>query len=609
MIELLDHARDQYRFYTERDTITDSMAWDRIQDITNNAVYFLYELWKDRGFEDPDKAPLSDIEVDMFKFICDDRYFRRCALGCRGIGKTHEIAAFMTFRWKQDRNRQILLVSKSKDEAKKTLSLVRNWLDSVWFLTDLAPEMHSKDTTSAFAIAGTDGQRQNSMSVLGIGGQLEGNRAHDVIGDDIETKSNSKTLEARQELKRLWDESIRIVYPRKRPGDNFSIVAIGTPKHEDTIYLELKKQGYKVQSYPIRYPKDGVKTIELAPIMVERMATGLARPWEPSLPHRFNSDWVAIRESSSYHEFLREDMLVADLGDTARYPIKINNLIVTSVDRNLAPLRIVWGTSNHNGSTAIEDIDVHGLPGDRLYSPIHVDGSDWQPYTCTKASIDPAGKGNDRTGVAIGSMLAGMIWVKAVHGYQGGDRQETMDAIVAELHRWNAREVYVECNIDTFGHYVNLMEAAIKRRREMIDQFPLDPQDWSCAVIPKRAKGQKEDRIIGVLGPVINQHRMVIDRAAIAPEQPFDLDNDLQFQMSRITLQPRCLPEDGKIDALASLVQELESSTRADPYTAAEKIKQSRIDEMAKMQCSLHAAAVKLTGGKGKAQNFARHRG
>lgn len=604
----LSQAKEAYRDFTASEMTTD-LARSRLDLIQQDQVYFLYELWKDRGFEEPDKAPLGEIEEDMFNFLCDDRYFRRCCLGFRGVGKTHLVATFMSRRWRVDRTRQILLISKSKDEAKKTLGLVREWLNSVWFLLDLAPGLHEKDTTSSFSVAGTVDQRQPSMSVLGIGGQLEGNRAHDVIGDDIETKSNSKTLEARTELKRLWDEALRIVYPRKKPTDNYSIIKIGTPKNEDTIYLTDLKQGYRVQSYPIEYPAGDIKVISPAPIIVQHMADGKARPGDPTCPRRFNRDWIAIRKSSSEHEFLREDMLVADLGDAARYPLKLGNLIVTSVDRDLAPLRIVWGTSNHNGSTAIEDLPCHGLPEDRFYSPVHIESGDWAPYTCTVAAIDPAGRGNDRTGLAIGKMLAGMIWIPSVKGYRGGASAETMDTIVEELHRWNTREVRVEGNIDVFGAYVNLLEQAVRRRVEVQDQYPTYPQNWTCAVVDHRSQGRKEERIIAVLGPVINQHRMVMNRDCFVLEEPFDLDNDLAFQISRISLMPNCLPEDGKIDALAQVVKALEDATRADPEKAASKVKGARLDELAKMQNSLYAAAKRLVGGRDGTGTFTRHRG
>ena len=78
-----------------------------------------------------------------------------------------------------------------------------------------------------------------------------------------------------------------------------------------------------------------------------------------------------------------------------------------------------------------------------------------------------------------------------------------------------------------------------------------------------RHNTQKERRIIDVLEPVMNQHRLVIDKKVIQtdydscqhlpPEQA--LRYQLMYQMTRITAERGALSNDDRLDALAMAVQ------------------------------------------------------
>ena len=64
------------------------------------------------------------------------------------------------------------------------------WIGTVAFLKHLTPG-DSKQRLR-FNVAGrTVASRQPSVTAVGIGGQTEGNRAHTIIADDIETLDNS----------------------------------------------------------------------------------------------------------------------------------------------------------------------------------------------------------------------------------------------------------------------------------------------------------------------------------------------------------------------------------------------------------------------------------
>ena len=77
-----------------------------------------------------------------------------------------------------------------------------------------------------------------------------------------------------------------------------------------------------------------------------------------------------------------------------------------------------------------------------------------------------------------------------------------------------------------------------------------------------RHNTQKEKRIIDVLEPVMNQHRLIVDKRVIQsdydscqhlPESA--LRYRLMYQMTRITAERGALTNDDRLDALAMAVQ------------------------------------------------------
>jgi hypothetical protein len=78
----------------------------------------------------------------------------------------------------------------------------------------------------------------------------------------------------------------------------------------------------------------------------------------------------------------------------------------------------------------------------------------------------------------------------------------------------------------------------------------------------KWARGSKEARIIDTLEPVMNQHRLVVDRKLI--ERDYDSTRSyagedqqpyrLFYQMTRITKEKGCLAHDDRLDAVAGAV-------------------------------------------------------
>lgn len=528
-------------------------------------AFFITELFKLH----PEYAQIGEMEADICRWVADSSNPLRGALAPRSVGKTHfGSAGYAAWRLLRDPDTKILIVSKSKiPQARDTVRLIRGWLRTVWFLRHLDPSLNENDgatdQTFQFDVAGSSESKTPSVLAQGIDGAITGSRAHLVIGDDIETDDNTKTVDARQAL----DQKVNELFNIATFGEK-EVVYFGTFWHEQSVYLKLAERHFKFRTWPFTYPLAGEKFLGLAPIIEERLKAG-ATPGTPTFDHRYGQDEVIRRQSQGRTNWLMQHQLVCNLASTNRYPLKLADLIVFPVQRDKAPVTIAWGTSNDRGGPTAIEMPIVGWEGDRLHAPIMFDQT-WTAYTGTKAWIDPAGRGEDRTGLAIVSHLAGMLYVKGVYGLPGGASSESMDRIVELLKRHGVRDCYVETNIDAFDLYFPLLESAVRKASVPAGVDLAYPEGWHCSLEKRHSTGQKELRIIAALEPVSSDHRLVVHPDALRPDPAEPAHQELQFQFSHLTKERKSLKEDGKLDALAGCVSEWMDSLRLNPAKAAE---------------------------------------
>lgn len=569
---------------------------------------------------------MSDIEMDMVLFGLTGPP-RRGILGARGLGKTMSVTCPLV-AWRAYRafyrfategvlcpDRKFILISKASTEARKTIALIREWIDHVWFLRHLAPQDDQNDRSDFFdfgpAIRGSS--RQPSVSAFGNIGQLQGNRGHTIIPDDFETKANTQTQEAREALMAIAAEFDSIAFPDApgaldKPIDPGEVCVIGTYNNEDSAYKKLAKLRmpdgrliFTFRTYPLAAPARTDRFLNLAPIIRDKLESGSIQYTEggnyhlnPLFPRRFDAENIGKKMAHGRHEFAMQHMLISDLDDSLRYPLRLCDLIVHDVPRDQAPLTIVWGRRDHNGQTDVKDIPVLGLPGDGLHYPIAVDRV-LAPYNATKAVIDPAGAGRDKTGLACAGFLNGIFWVKHCRGHTGGVADTDLEALALRLRELNCREVWVEINIDIFdidpgnlkGTFAPLLEVQLRKLAITPGQNALYPEGWSCSVQTFRVSGMKEARICDTLAPVLGSHRIVMDPACLIPEPGAPEHESLQYQFSRIQRVRKCLKEDGAIDALASLVskfQGVSAGVRTDPNKQRDSREAQQIKALLKRQ-------------------------
>jgi hypothetical protein len=239
-------------------------------------------------------------------------------------------------------------------------------------------------------------------------------------------------------------------------------------------------------------------------------------------------------------------MLDTSLSDAEKFPLKMADLVVTSVNPSTAPDSVVWCSDPQN---VIKDLPIVGLPGDYFYSPMQLQG-EWHPYTETICSVDPSGRGTDETAAAYISQRNGFLYLHEVFATRDGYSDNTLLAILKRCKKYGVTKLVIETNFGD-GIVGELFKKHLQQTKQAID------------VEEVRANVRKEDRIIDSLEPVLNQHRLVVDRSVVdwdftsnkdaAPEER--LLYMLFYQMSRMCREKGAIKHDDRLDALAQGVK------------------------------------------------------
>jgi hypothetical protein len=239
-------------------------------------------------------------------------------------------------------------------------------------------------------------------------------------------------------------------------------------------------------------------------------------------------------------------MLDTSLSDAEKFPLKMADLIVTSVNPTKGPDNIVWCSDPRN---VLKDLPTVGLPGDYFYSPMQIQG-EWTDYQETICSVDPSGRGADETAATFISQKNGFLYVHEMCAYRDGYSDKTLLDILRTCKKYNVTTLLIESNFGD-GIVAELFKKHLQQTRQRI------------LVEEVRANVRKEDRIIDTLEPILNQHRLIVNRAVIdwdynsnreaAPEER--LLYMLFYQMSRMCREKYAVKHDDRLDSLAQGVK------------------------------------------------------
>lgn len=213
-----------------------------------------------------------------------------------------------------------------------------------------------------------------------------------------------------------------------------------------------------------------------------------------------------------------------------------SDLIVFDIDREVAPIRIVWASAPDQ---VVNDIPAVGFMGDRLHRPMYV-SKDIEEFTGALMTIDPSGRGGDERGYTVTKMLRGMVYLRRAGGIPGGYSETSLETIVHITRAEKVKTILVESNFGD-GMFSTLLEPVLRRI-------------YPCTIEEVRSTGQKERRIIDTLEPVLNQHRLVVDAALLRADQKDEPKFQLFHQLTRITRDRGSLRHDDRLDALAMAI-------------------------------------------------------
>ena len=542
---------------------------DYILKLAAEFPFFLREFW---AAMDLDKyGRIGWFEEDIAEFVQNGPE-RRGVLAYRSSGKTHFITtAYSCWRLYRDPDWKISIFSKSAGFAGRITGYVRDALGICPFLQHLKPRKDQKDTAIEFMVNGASASKQPSIRGIGIGSQTAGNRANTIIGDDIEDATNSMTVDARD---RLFNAAIGLnaqlfkvneEIPLEHPSNQRDMIFVGYIEHEtDSVYKRLRNAGFDIRSWPLVYPSsdDRKFIISLAPTLAEKLAKDPGLIGMPC-PPRVSMETVIKHQGLGKLYFDRNFKLLCRDTDSSLYPLRLGDFMVLNVDPFRAPVHVLYGQNDHNGSTAL-DIPVVTLDGGRLHRPAHV-GPEIAPYQGTRGFVDPAGKGADETGVASVGMLAGLFWIKGCTGFPGGNSNDALDQIALFFRRTNTTYIQYETNIDIFDAFGPALNIALHRHFLKPGQDPLFPEGWKATLEPVHNTGQKESRIIRVIEPLLSTHRLIIDPRSITLDQDSSPVYQLQHQLARLTHERECLVHNDRIDALSGALAQWTAESRTSP--------------------------------------------
>merc|ERR1712159_703439 len=463
----------------------------------------------------------------------------------RGVGKSWITGAFVLWTLFKDPEKKIMIISASKERADNMSIFLQKIIIETPWLSHLQPKSDDARLSRISFDVNCSPHQAPSVKSVGITGQLTGSRADPMILDDVEVPGNSMTELMREKLLQLCTEAEAILTPK----DDSRIMYLGTPQTTFTIYRKLAERSYRPFVWPSRYPRKGkLSQYEglLAPQIQEDLDMG-ADEWSVTDPDRFSDDDLIEREAAmGRSNYMLQFQLDTSLSDAEKFPLKMADLVITSVNPESAPDAVVWCSDPQN---VIKDLPTVGLPGDYFYSPMQLQGT-WDSYTETICSVDPSGRGSDETAAAYLSQKNGFLYLHEMRAYRDGYSDTTLLDILRGCKKYNVTTLLIESN---FGD--GIVAELSKKHLQQTKQ--------SIFVDEVRANVRKEDRIIDALEPVLNQHRLIVDRGVIdwdynsnpdaAPEER--LLYMLFYQMSRMCREKGAVKHDDRLDCLAQGVK------------------------------------------------------
>mgnify|MGYP001189597107 CR=1 FL=1 len=499
----------------------------KVEPSVKNFKNFLYLAWQHLNLPNP-----TPIQYDIADYLQNGS--KRIVIEAfRGVGKSWITSAFVCHQLLLNPQRNILVVSASKNRADDFSTFTQRLISEMPLLHHLKPRDDQRHSKVSFDVAPARASHAPSVKSLGITSQLTGSRADLIIADDVESANNSQTQLMRDRLSETVKEFDAIIKPNVG-----RIIFLGTPQTEMSLYNNLEERGFRTKIWTALYPNKQ-QTIGYGNKLANIISKVTDKEGKPTDPDRFNEiDLMERLSSYGRSGFNLQFMLDTTMSDANRYPLKLNDLIVVSGCSTWkeAPAKIQWASGQDQIKALDPELPNVGLKGDYFTSPLYM-SKEFTPFEGTIMSIDPSGRGADKTAYAVLKMLHGVLYLTDIGALDGGYSDDTLARLSNIAKRHNVNYVSIESN---FGD--GMATALLK---------PVMAKIHPCEIEEVRHSIQKEKRIIDTLEPIMNTHRLVVDEKLIKDDFKLEPDHQLFRQMTRITRDKGALRHDDQIDALA----------------------------------------------------------
>lgn len=560
-------------------------------DHWHNAVYgdpikddfrvFLTVLWHHLGLGDPTPLQL-DVAYYLQHHEWNDEIDRLIIKAFRGMAKSWITAAFALWNLLRNPQLKIGVFSGSAKRAVNFVNFCLNLVAEMPLLQHLRPKPNQRQSSSSFDVGPSRPDQTPSVFAAGITASIVGFRADIIVGDDVETNTNSQTPDMREKISNGVKEFDAIIKPHGQ------IIFLGTPQTEASIYVALSKRGYDIKIWPALFPNRkqrrsyGDRLARYISYKIEQDPTLVGHSTEPT---RFSDEDLAGRRLSwGAAGFALQYMLDTSLADVDRYPLRLRNLIVMSLDQRMGPDAVAWGTGSH---LKISDVEPYCLDGDGLYGPSSVSET-FSKWNVMRAFIDPSGKGKDEATLTIGTSMYSTAFVLKQAGWLEGYSEDTLREMAQLLVAYNVRSCTVEEDFGQ-GMFVPLLRPFVKEEWKKANANRPKSDQGATEIVEARAtKVQKELRILDVLEPIMDAHRLVVahqvlleDNHQVKRRDGTDLSDrySLMYQMTRLTRERDCLTHDDRIEGLAGLCKQFQAMMGLNPREEYEEQQRRNLEE------------------------------
>lgn len=492
----------------------------------------------------------------------------------RGVGKSYITVAFVLWLLLLDPQKKVMVVSANDDLAADFTKLCLQLIKEMPLLQHLEPRPGQLRRTDKFDVGPARASKNPSIKSVGIHGQITGSRANIIVADDIEIPKNSMTPLMRDRIANLVKEFSAVLLPL----EDSRIIYLGTPQVEESLYIRLERErGYTTRIWSIEVPEKPTQyRNRLAPSIMRAIENG-APAHTPLEPTRFNEAEIMSRRTEyGAAGFALQFMLDTTPSDKDAHPLKLHDLIVHDCNPTIGPVQIVWGGSP---ALTINDLPSGGFDGDHYHRPAWL-SPEMAKYQQTVMAIDPSGRGKDETAYAIVKYLNGILYLLDIGGFVDGFGEETMKALAGKALRWGVNDIIIEENYGG-GMFNQLLKPWLikvygEQHEGKLGAAGKIDEEWNGW-----SSNMKEMRICDTLQPIVESHRLVIDRRVL--EDDFKLQSDRQnysfvYQFTRIARIKGALVHDDRLESLSMAAAYVKDKMDRDQKRAHDQHKESLQD-------------------------------